>query len=148
MKRKRFSHHVDIFCEMFCGWRLTNSYDRLTELGSGEYEIDILSDSCTKDGEPIPSLSIAGELSHWFKRDAADEQIDLSTVQIARLHARLVIDRLEDRRRTNVIFPGREEADYVQCRIECHAVLESGSDRYEARKQDYEEWPYPISKPA
>jgi len=146
MKKKRFSHHVDIFCEMFCGWRLTNSYDRLVELGSGDYEIDILSEACTKDGAPIDTLSIAGELATWFKNDAEEAQIDLNLVQTARLRAKIGIEQLVGARRTNVIFPGKEGANYVRCRINCYSVLESGGDCYEARKEDYEEWPYPLSK--
>jgi hypothetical protein len=148
MKRKRFSHHVDIFCEMFCGWRLTNCYDRLVELGSGEYEIDVLSEGCTKDGAAIEPLSIAGELAAWFKKDTEEAKIGLALIRTARLHAKIEIEHLVGTRRTNVIFPGKERARYVRCRISCHSVLESGKDRYEARKEDYEEWPYPFSKTA
>lgn len=148
MKRKRFNHHVDIFCDMFCGWRLTNCYDRLVELGSGVYEIDVLTERCTKDGAAIESLSIAGELAHWFRIDAGESHIDLGSVRTAKLRAKIAIERLEGRRHTNVIFPGREEADYIRCHIDCESVLESGDDRYEARKQDYEEWPYPLSQRA
>ncbi len=148
MKRKRFSHHVDIFCEMFCGWRLANCYDRLVELGSGEYEIDVLSEACTKDGAAIEPLSIAGELAAWFKKDAEDARIDLALVGRARLHAKVVIERLVGKRRSNVIFPGKEGASYVRCHIACHSELESGADRYESKKEHYEEWPYPLTKQA
>ncbi len=148
MKKKRFSHHVDIFCEMFCGWRLTNCYDRLVELGSGEYEIDVLSEACVKDGVSIAPLSIAGELTVWFKKDLEDAHIDFALVRTARLHVKIDIERLVGGRRTNVAFPGKDGASYVRCRIDCHALLESGDDRYEAEKEDYDEWPYPLSKTA
>jgi hypothetical protein len=148
MKRKRFKHHVDIFCDMFCGWRLANCYDRLVEMGSGVYEIDVLTEQCAKDGAPIEPLSIAGELAYWFRADTEAEGISLTSIRTARLRAKLSIERLAGRRRTNVIFPGREEADYIRCHIECESVLESDDDRYEARKQDYEEWPYPLSQQA
>ena len=148
MKRKRFRHHVDIFCDMFRGWRLTNCYDRLAELGSGIYEIDVLTEQCAKDGAPLESLSIAGELAHWFRADAQAAAIDLTSVRTARLCAKLSMERLVGRRRTNVVFPGREEAGYICCHIHCEAVLESDGDRYESRRQAYEEWPYPLSKNA
>ena len=101
-----------------------------------------------KDGVSIESLSIAGELAHWFRTDAGESQIDLGSVRTAKLRAKIAIEPLQGRRRTNVVFPGKEGADYVWCHIDCESVLESGDDRYEARKQDDEEWPYPLSKQA
>ena len=117
MKKKRFSHHVDIFCDMFCGWRLANCYNRLVELGSGQYEIDVLSEACVKDGVSIPPLSIAGELAVWFKRDVEEAHIDFASVRVARLRVKIDIDRLVGERHTNVVFPGKEEATVGSRRI-------------------------------
>ncbi len=33
MRRKRLQHDADVLCQMFCGWRLVYSYDRLLQLG-------------------------------------------------------------------------------------------------------------------
>lgn len=147
MRRKRFKHHVDIFCDMFCGWRLASSYDRLVELGSGSLEIDVLTERCSKDGVSITPLSIAGELGVWFRDDARAAGIELSSVRVARLRVSLLIEPLTGRRRTNVVFPGREETGYVRCQFDCSALLESEGDRYEAHRQDYQEWPSPFTRP-
>jgi len=42
MRRKRLNHCSDIVCDMFCGWRLMNSYEDLVRLGSGHLVINLI----------------------------------------------------------------------------------------------------------
>ena len=51
MKRKRFNHQVETLCQIFCGWRLVNSHDHLTKLGSGEIRIDLLKKQAFFNGQ-------------------------------------------------------------------------------------------------
>ena len=77
VRRKRLQHSADTFCQMFCGWRLANSYKDLERLGSGTLSIDVLVGSCRFDGTPIEPLSIAGELHSWLCEDLAAQGIPI-----------------------------------------------------------------------
>src|SRR5205085_1874444 len=89
VRRKRLQHSADTFCQMFCGWRLANSYKDLGRLGSGTLSIDVLVGSCRFDGTPIEPLNIAGELHSWLCEDLTAQGITIGALLRAGLTARL-----------------------------------------------------------
>ncbi len=58
MRRKRLKHAADTLCNMFCGWRLANSYSDLETLGLGTLEIDALSGDARFNGSAIGPLNM------------------------------------------------------------------------------------------
>jgi hypothetical protein len=89
VRRKRLKHNAHILCDMFHGWRLINCWDRIQALGSGTLEIDALSAECKFNGQPIESLTIAGELRHWLRNDLAAQGVPLTAIHSARLEVQL-----------------------------------------------------------
>lgn len=77
MRRKRLQHTADTICRMFCGWRLVNCMPQLVDLGSGTIHIDVLTGSCSFDGEAIPRRLFAtyGSLRRtWGGTESAARQ--------------------------------------------------------------------------
>lgn len=72
------------------------------------------------------------------------ESIPLNSVSTAKLTVLLEIDRLEGKRKTNVVYPQNPHGDYFTFKIEASAILISDPDTYKSTKLDYEEWPYPL----
>src|SRR5678816_1119776 len=90
MRWKRLQHAADTLCHMFCGWRLTNSFADLAQLGSGVLTVDATSAVCQFNGKPITSLMIAEKLRAWLHADLAANNIPLAGVQRAVLSAELL----------------------------------------------------------
>lgn len=81
MRRNRLKHAAHVVCHMFCGWRLTNAFDNLKQLGSGLLVIDVLALQCRLNGEPIKVLSIADELHTWLLRDLRQHHIPVVSIR-------------------------------------------------------------------
>ncbi|MCP5070001.1 MAG: hypothetical protein GY946_25815 [bacterium] len=68
-------------CRIFLGWKLRDDYDALLAIGEGSLRIDLRSGEAWCDGDPIPALFIAGELSREIEKagfnDAALEKAEL-----------------------------------------------------------------------
>lgn len=89
MKRKRINHQVDIFCDMFSGWKLANDMDALIQLQSGQFALDFVSNTTKLNGVPYDKeLHMLTEISVWFDKDLADNNIEKSSI----LKASLVVD--------------------------------------------------------
>jgi hypothetical protein len=89
MGRKRINHHVDIFCEMFSGWRLANDMETLVELKEGHLELDFLTNSVKLNGKPFDKkLNMLFEISSWFDKDLMDNKVDRKSI----LEASLIVD--------------------------------------------------------
>jgi hypothetical protein len=133
-------HQADIFCEMFCGWRLCNSHEELTARGSGALHIDVLGGTATHNGTDLQDLSIAGELIAWFQRDLRDNDIPVEQIRSATLDAELTITGLSGPRRSPVIWNTKINR-YLCCDIRCRSRIETDERSYHSEMADHEEWP-------
>jgi len=140
MRRKRLQHEADIFCQMFCGWRLCNSHEVLTSLGSGAIHIDVLAGTASHNGKIIQDLNIAGELKEWFKGDLRDNNVPVEHIRSATLDAELAITDLSGRRRSPEIW-NTKISRYLVCDIQCHSRIETDEKSYDSKLTDHEEWP-------
>ena len=147
MRRKRLQHSADTFCQMFCGWRLANSYKDLGRLGSGTLSINVLVGSCRFDGMPVEPLNIAGELHFWLREDLAAQGIPVSALLRAGLTARLSIAAIgPSPRATPVQFLGADgkpvhSGGFYRCEIECESEVVTDEAAYRSHLRDVEEWP-------
>lgn len=147
MRRKRLQHSADTLCQMFCGWRLANSYEGLERLGSGSLSVDVLVGSCRFDGTPIGPLNIAGELHSWLCEDLAAQGIPTGAVLRAGLTARLSIAAIGSRPRATPVQYLRADGKpvrsggFYRCKIECESEVATDEATYRSRLTDMEEWP-------
>jgi len=89
MRRKRINHQVDIFCYMFSGWKLVNDMDTLIQLQSGQFALDFISNTVKLNGVPFDKeFHMLTEISAWFDKDLADNNID----KVSILKATLIVD--------------------------------------------------------
>jgi len=86
MRRKRINHQVDIFCEMFSGWRLSNDLETLIELKKGHLYLDFLNNSIKLNGELWhKEFHMLNEIAAWFDKDISDYKIDKHLIKEASL---------------------------------------------------------------
>ena len=86
MKRKRINHQVDIFCEMFSGWKLSQDIDTLIQLQSGQFTFDFLLKNVKLNNEPFDrNLTILFEISDWFEHDLTHNNIEKTSINSATL---------------------------------------------------------------
>ena len=147
MRRKRLQHVADILCHMFCGWRLTWSYPRLAELGSGTLRIDVLAQSCAFNDQPISPLPIVRELHGWMLDECADNLIDAGLIRQAELVVELKVGLIPRRhRRTTTRFFTLAQRlwsppQFVSCAFACRSRVVTDETTYSSAYDDYEEWP-------
>jgi hypothetical protein len=86
MRRKRINHEVDIFCDMFSGWRLVNDMDKLIQLQTGQFTLDFIAKTVKLNGESYDNdLHMLTEIAVWFDRDLADNNIESASIRSATL---------------------------------------------------------------
>jgi hypothetical protein len=152
MRRKRLKHAADILCQMFCGWRLINCKPELVGYGSGVLEIDVLTDGCCFNGQPIAELPIAVELMEWLKEDLAAHRIPIEALSCAKLKAHLSFTEiLWGERKTNEHYfdDGRtvRTAKMHRCLIRCESEVATDEAAYRSELEDLEEWPVGWPRP-
>ena len=132
---------------MFCGWRLFDSYPVLEKLGSGTLTIDSLTQACSFNGQPIPSLSIARELAAWLKQDLADYSTSVNSIREAMLTVDLqfgTVPKAERRTRDAHFGPNGQHLVppiFIACEISCRSRVATDEKVYESEYRDREEWP-------
>lgn len=147
MRRKRLQHGADVLCQMFCGWRLINSYRDLEALGSGTLIIDALSGECAFNGKPIEELTIAGELKAWLMEDLAANSISLSDLKRAQLIAELSLSEISAHGRKtsdhhmNAQGKPVNKGLFNRLQIDCKGEIETDEKTYIASYSELEEWP-------
>ena len=94
MKLTRLTHAAQNICQIFCGWRLNLSLQRIAELGSGVLDINVLSGQCKFDGTPIETLPIAKEIQAWFLDDLQQSDIPVISIHSASFRAELQLSRI------------------------------------------------------
>ena len=152
--KNRLKNSADVACQIFCGWRLISSKVRLAELGSGSFEIHLLTGQTFFEGVPIEPLPISKELQSWFTKELAGQNIATETLKHASVRANIRLSMIPWAERTN-----KEEVFYVdgrawqtgemyRCIIQCESEIETEVASYTSRLDDIEEWPTGWPKPA
>jgi hypothetical protein len=74
---------------MFSGWKLVNDMDTLIQLQSGQIAFDFISKTVELNGVPFDKeFHMLTEISVWFDKDLADNNID----KVSILKATLIVD--------------------------------------------------------
>lgn len=147
MKKRRLKHCVDVFCQMFCGWRLANSYNDLAALGSGLLVIDAKQGDCTFNGQTIVPLSIAGEIHIWLVDDLHANRIPLSVISSATLTVQMVLEPISTKERSTLVQYMRPDGmsirsdSFLRLTVNCKGCIVVEDFRYEALLSDVIEWP-------
>ena len=147
MRRKRLNHAADTFCQMFRGWRLSNSYQALAELGSGTLIINAKDGTCTFDGKAIEPLTIAGELNAWFKGDLVQHGIPDGAISSATLTVVLGLSTIQGRERTSQVQHIATDGTpirvgkFYRLSMECVSDIATDEALYNATLSDIAEWP-------
>jgi hypothetical protein len=147
MRRKRPKHAADTFCQIFRGWRLSNSFHSLAELGSGTLIINAKDGTCTFDGKSIEPLTIASEVNAWFTGDLVKHCIPESAISTAMLTVRLGLSTIQGKQRTSSvqhISPnGRPIRDgkFYHLSMQCESEITTDEAIYSAALSDAVEWP-------
>jgi len=117
MHRKRFKHHVHIFCHMFCGWQLFQDFDELQRLESGVLEVNVKDGSCLHNGTENKTLVMPRILHRWFFDDLAAHNIDPDSVQEAKLQVNFCMNEFG--------VTGGKQPEFL-----CQSQLVAGESRY------------------
>jgi hypothetical protein len=147
MGYKRLRHAADILCQMFCGWRLINSYYDLERLGPGTVSIDALTEACSFNGQPIPPLQIAAELRAWLHQDLPQHGIEIAALTEASLTAELRFGTVAKADRvTGAIHFTPDDGMvvppiFVSCHIDCRSRVATADRVFTSSLRDVEEWP-------
>jgi hypothetical protein len=82
MKRKILNHFVDVFCEMFLGWRLSNDdINTLLEYNNGKLKLDFWKNKIYYNNDVISiDLYIFEEIKAWFIQNCDKEKIDTNNI--------------------------------------------------------------------
>jgi hypothetical protein len=101
MRRKRIKHQVDVFCDMFSGWRLINDMETLLELKNGNLEFDFINKSIKLNGENcLKTFHMFFEISDWFERDLLNNNIDKNDLLKASLIVSFLVNVKEGKPRS------------------------------------------------
>lgn len=94
MRRKRFKHQVDTFCEIFSGWQLISDIELLTRLEKGELYLDFINRKVYLDGQILDRrLYLLETISDWFDADLLTHKIGKSEFSKANLHVNFTIKK-------------------------------------------------------
>jgi hypothetical protein len=129
MKLKRLKHAPDVFCKIFCGWRLYSDYPQLARAGNGLVYIDVLKGESRHDGQII-QLVVAEELRLWFNEDLKRYSVPLESIRTAWLKAELRVTEV-----SRLLRPKSYPFDIV-----CEAEVTTRERIYKSRLTDREEW--------
>lgn len=146
MRRKRLQHVAQNLCQMFCGWRLVNSYRDVERLGSGTLEVNALEGNCVFDGEPIGSTAIAAELQAWLEEDLRRNKIPATALRHARVTATLRLSTVNARDRVTSdqhFSQGKalQAGRFNRLAITCIGEVATDEAIYMAEYDDVGEWP-------
>ena len=147
MRRKRFQHHADTLCHMFCGWQLHADWAALTRLKSGEIRIDALTGTshvAGVDGAAQAELVMGRVLQSWLAEDCASNAIPIDTITEAMLVVTVTTE--ETAEQTTSMRFADPTPPHVQCQLRCHSRVVSGDDVYESQYVDHEEWPKSMAR--
>lgn len=136
MKRKRINHQVDIFCEMFSGWRLVNDLETLVELQSGRLDLNLIDRTLKLNNEPFEKdFHMLHEISDWFDRDLTENKIDKKSL----LGANLEVDFIATVKNGT---PRSRTKKIVEINLDMNAAIQTDDKLYETAKDKVIEYQY------
>jgi hypothetical protein len=144
MKLKRLNHAAQNICQIFCGWRLNLSLQRLAELGSGVLDIDVLSGQCAFNGSPIEPLPIAEEIHGWFLDDLNQSGIPVLSIHSASFRAELQLSRIPWNPGGERFFKGNSAVvtpEMNTCQMHCTGVITTDEKQYQGTYNGDRKWP-------
>jgi hypothetical protein len=136
MKRKRINHQVDIFCEMFSGWRLVNDLETLVELKSGRFDLNLLERTLKLNNEPFEKgFHMLHEISDWFDRDLTENQIDKKSILVAELEVDFVTYMKDGK-------PKSKTRKVIEIKLDMNAKIQTEDKLYGTAKNKVIEYQY------
>ena len=140
MKRNRYQHIANVLCEMFCGWQLHPDYRRLTELGSGELDIDLLQAGCRHNGVSIRMPDIGNVLVSALTEDLERHGVSINGLSHASLTVRYILEEHEGQRDkwTSWANPARY---YVGCELSLKSRIVTDTREFTRDYNAQLEWP-------
>jgi len=107
---------------------------------------NLLTDGCIFNGQPTHTLTIACELSAWFKEDLAKHHIPLASIKEAKLEAELQTETraaVATRRSYYIGKDGKpiEKGDFHTLAARLHSTIATDEASYERSRSHYESWP-------
>ena len=77
---------------MFSGWRLANDIETLAKLGQGHLELDFLAGTTKFNDKLIETeLNMLTEITNWFDKDLADNNVYKKSILKATLNVDFVL---------------------------------------------------------
>ncbi len=136
MGRKRINHQVDIFCDMFSGWRLVNDMDKLIQLQTGQFILDFLSKTVKLNGEPYDKdLHMLTEIACWFNKDLADNNIESASIIRATLTVEFISTVMEGK-------PKSRTKKTIEIKFKMKSSILKDEKEYSADKEKTMEYHY------
>ena len=136
MKRKRINHQVDIFCEMFSGWKLSRDIDTLVQLQSGQFTLDFLLKSVKLNNQPFDrNLTMLFEISDWFEQDLAHNNIDKMSIKSAALVVDFIVKVIDGK-------PKSRTRKIIDINLRMKSSIVTGEKEYIAMKEKTMEYHY------
>ena len=129
MRRKRINHQVDVFCEMFSGWRLSNDLETLIELKRGHLYLDFLNKSIKLNGELWDKeFHMLYEIAAWFDKDINDFKIDKYLIKEASLSVDFDVSVKERKSKSRTIRD-------IELNLQTKSKIETDEVEYSAEKK-------------
>ena len=145
MRRKRLQNVADTMCQMFCGWRLIGSKSNLLRLGSGTFEIDVITGQCLFQGKVTGQLTIAEDLRAWLQQELATNKIPISTLIDAHLTVKLSFSVVPWNKHTREIFYSDGKVARTKkmnrCIMDCESRVTTDEKVYRSKRIEVQEWP-------
>ena len=133
MGRKTIQGLAKNLCQIFLGWQSYQDLPAVERMGKGQYEIDILTTLCKKDGVEIGSLDIARKLQEWFSTRLRVENISLEEIK----RAILIIDVIYIQERRYWLRLKRYKMSNFMFKCFCH--IEAFGRKYTAQDKGQRE---------
>jgi hypothetical protein len=94
MGHKVLQDHVNVFCQMFMGWRMQQDLDTFARLPAGHLRINVLEATCEHSVTGRVDTYIAGEIKAWFLHRLELHRIPLHDIVEAQLAVHMKVTGL------------------------------------------------------
>lgn len=147
MRRKKLQGTANVITQMFCGWRLVNSYKELAKLKTGVLTYDLASQIACFDGVEILPIMICHEIRCFWQEDLARNKVLPEALSSARVRAILKYDIIDSsQRRSGVVHLDKNRhpingGKFHRCIIKCMCALTTAEKEYVGNTESVAEWP-------
>ena len=121
---------------MFSGWKLVNDMDTLIKLQSGQFALDFVSKTVKLNGIPYDKeFNMLTEISVWFDKDLADNNID----KVSILKATLIVDFI------STVTDGKPKSrtkKIIEIKLKMKSSILTDEKEYSADKEKTMEYHY------